>query len=259
MSLLSHSASLRSRVLNHDILVGTFLNLGSPLAAEACALADFDWLLIDLEHGFGGEEALLGQLLAAAAHAVPALVRVETDSRIRCGHALDLGAAGIMFPRLDTARQVQEAICHLRYPPEGDRGVATYNRSCGFGRRAEALRLANERVLGIVQIESRSSLAELSEIATHPGVDALFVGPADLSHALGVPGDYESPVFQSALQQVLEACSLAGIAAGLLAGSPEAAQRYISDGFTFVGLGSDSSFLATAAANATSTMRSEPS
>ena len=76
---------------NGDVNLGTFLNLGSPLVAEVCALSGFDWLLVDLEHGAGGEEALVGQLLAGAAHDVPVLVRVESAERIRVGHALDLG------------------------------------------------------------------------------------------------------------------------------------------------------------------------
>ena len=130
--------TLRDRLRAGEPTLGTFLNLGSPLAAEACALAGFDWLLIDLEHG-AGEEALVGQLLAAAAHDVPALVRVESAERIRAGRALDAGAAGVMFPRIDSPEQVQAALAHLRYPPEGDRGVATYNRACGFGLRTDAL------------------------------------------------------------------------------------------------------------------------
>lgn len=242
--------SLKERVLAGEVVVGAFVNLGSALAAEACALAGFDWLLFDLEHGFGGEEALLGQLLAAESHGVPALVRVETAARIRAGRALDLGAVGVMFPRLDTPGEVEQAIGHLRYPPEGDRGVATYNRSCGFGRDPHALETANERVLGIVQIETRSALSELSGIAAVPGVDVLFVGPRDLSHALGIPGRYDDREFRRGLEHVVTAASSAGIACGVLAGSPQAATTYIAEGFTLVGVGSDSSMLAEAAAAA---------
>src|SRR3954465_12812421 len=133
--------------------LGTFLTLGSPLAAEACARAGFDWLLIDLEHG-AGEDALVGQLLAAAAHGVPALVRVESAERIRAGRALDAGAAGVMFPRMDSVEQVRDALRHLRYPPEGDRGVATYNRACGFGLRTDALDSATDEGGGRIQLES---------------------------------------------------------------------------------------------------------
>src|SRR4051794_33290876 len=93
---------LSGRLASGDTLYGTFLGLGSALAAEACALAGFDWLLTDLEHGGGDESELLHQQLAADAHAVPMLVRVESTHRIPAGHALDLGAAGIMFPGIET-------------------------------------------------------------------------------------------------------------------------------------------------------------
>ena len=145
---------LSGRLVSGDTLYGPFLGLGSALAAEACALAGFDWLLTDLEHGGGDESELLHQQLAADAHGVPMLVRVESTHRIRAGHALDLGAAGIMFPGIESAEQATQAIRHLRYPSDGDRGVATYNRAYGFGLHPERLETANERVLGIVQIES---------------------------------------------------------------------------------------------------------
>ena len=181
------SSSLRARVRSGEPTVGTFVNLGSVLATETCALAGFDWFVVDLEHGAGGEDALVGQVLAAGIHQVPVIVRVESAERIRSGRVLDFGAAGVMFPRLDSADEVATAVRHLRYPPEGDRGVATYNRACGFGMRPDALETANDKVVGVVQIESVSALAEVEAIAHIPGVDVLFVGPADLSHALGVP------------------------------------------------------------------------
>src|SRR6202042_3620646 len=117
-----------------------------------------DWLVVDLEHGAGSEEALIGQVLAAGIHRVPVIVRVESAERIRSGRVLDLGAAGVMFPRLDSADEVASDLRHLRYPPEGDRGVATYNRACGFGMRSSALETANDKVVGVVQIESVSAL-----------------------------------------------------------------------------------------------------
>lgn len=244
------AGSLRERALAREILIGTFLNLGSPLAAEACALAGYDWLLVDLEHGGGGEESLLGQLLAADAHDIPVLVRVETPARIRTGKVLDLGAAGVMFPRIDTASEAEEAVRHLRYPPVGDRGVATYNRSCGFGQHPEALATTGAGLLGVVQMESVHALEEVEEIAAIPGVDVLFVGPRDLSHALGMPGRFDDPAFLSALARVSAVAASAGVAAGILAGDPRAVSRYIDLGYSFVALGSDSSMLATAAVSA---------
>jgi 2-dehydro-3-deoxyglucarate aldolase/4-hydroxy-2-oxoheptanedioate aldolase len=240
-------ASLKDRVRAGEPMLGTFLNLGSPAAAEACAMGGFEWLLIDLEHGAGGYAELLGQLQAAAVHRVPAFVRVETTDRIRAGRVLDVGAAGVMFPRIDSAGDAAEAVAHLRYQPNGDRGVATYNRSCGFGLWPEKLDTADDEVIAIMQIESREALDDIEAIAAVPGVDALFVGPRDLSHALGIPGQVESPVFLEALARVLAVTQEAGIGAGILSGSRKQADGYVAQGFRLIGIGSDSSLLAAAA------------
>lgn len=236
--------SLKHRIRAGEPLLGTFLNLGSPLAAEACAIGGFSWLLIDLEHGAGGDPELLGQLQAADAHLVPAFVRVETADRIRAGRVLDAGAAGVMFPRIDSARDAVEAVAHLHYQPNGDRGVATYNRSCGFGLKPESLDTADQEIVAIVQIESREALEDIEAIAAVPGVDALFVGPRDLSHALGVPGGLDEPVFLDALARVVGVTKGAGIGAGILSGDRAAAENYIGQGFGLVAIGSDSSLLA---------------
>jgi 2-keto-3-deoxy-L-rhamnonate aldolase RhmA len=224
---------------------GTFFGLGSALAADACAMAGFDWLLVDLEHVGGDESELLHQQLAADA-AVPMLVRVESTHRIRAGHALDLGAAGIMFPGIETAEQVTQAIRHLRCPPDGDRGVATYNRAYGFGLHPERVETANERVLGIVRIESRLAVERVEEITKVPGIHVLFIGPRDLSHDLGVPGDTRAPTFQAALQRVLTAAQ----AAGILAPDAQTARRYADQGLRFIGVGSDATVLALAGKHA---------
>jgi len=234
---------LSRRLTSGATVYGTFLGLGSALAAEACALAGFDWLLVDLEHGGGDESLLLPQQLAADAHGVPMLVRVESTDRIRAGRVLDLGAAGIMFPGIQSPTQARKTIRHLRYPPLGDRGVATYNRACGFGLHPEALETANERLVGIVQIESRKAVEQVDEIAAVPGIDVLFIGPRDLSHDLGVPGDTGAPVVQNALERVLAAADAAGIAAGILAPDADTARRYGDRGIRFIGIGSDATLL----------------
>ncbi|GAA0798446.1 HpcH/HpaI aldolase family protein [Spirilliplanes yamanashiensis] len=247
--------SLRRRLAAGDPLYGTFLGLGAALAAEACAVAGFDWLLVDLEHGGGGEASLLSQLSVAEAHGVPVLVRVESTERIRAGRALDLGVAGVMFPRVESAAQAAEAIRHLRYPPAGDRGVATYNRAYAFGLHPEGLETANERVIGIVQIESRGALEVVPEIAAVDGVDVLFVGPRDLSHDLGVPGQIDSPEFQDALGRILKAADAAGVCTGILAPHAEQGRRYAAMGFRFVGISSDATLLVNAARRTVTDLR----
>ena len=129
---------------------------------------------------------------------------------------LDQGAAGVMLPRLDSAAEVAAAIRHLRYPPEGDRGVATYNRACRFGLDPAALDRANTEVLAVVQIESARAVEQVAEIAALDGVDVLFVGPRDLSHDLGVPGDMQAPSYLEALDRVRSAAQQFGKSCGLL-------------------------------------------
>jgi 2-keto-3-deoxy-L-rhamnonate aldolase RhmA len=238
------------RVASGATVYGTFLGLGSALAAEACALAGFDWLLVDLEHGGGDESTLLSQQLAADVHGVPMLVRVESTDRIRAGRVLDLGAAGIVFPRIESPSQAEQAIRHLHYPPLGDRGVATYNRACGFGLHPEVLETANEQIVSILQIESRQAVERVEEIAAVPGIDALFIGPRDLSHDLGVPGDTRAPVFQEALTRVLTAADAAEIATGILAPDADTAGRYADRGLRFIGIGSDATLLTLAGKHA---------
>ena len=121
------------------------------------------------------------------------------------GRVLDSGAAGIMLPRMNTVDEVAEAVRHLRYPPAGDRGVATYNRACRFGLDPGALDRANSEVLGVIQIESATAVGNAEAIAALDGVDVLFVGPRDLSHDLGVPGDLTAPAFTEAIAHVLAA------------------------------------------------------
>lgn len=242
--------AFKERVRNGDVVLGTFLNLGSPLVAEVCALSGFDWLLVDLEHGAGGEEGFVGQLLAGAAHDVPVLVRVESAERIRVGHVLDLGAVGVMYPRLNTPDEVADAISHLWYPPQGDRGVATYNRARHFGGDTRLSSDVNEELLCIVQIETSSALANVAGIAATPGVDALFVGPGDLSAALGCPGQLDAQVYLDALDDVIAAARGAGVAAGILVGDVDQVKGHIERGFSFVSVASDSALLRRAAMTA---------
>ena len=238
---------LRARLAAGRATLGTFLGTASPIAAEVCAAAGFDWLLLDLEHGSGGEEQVGATVPAAAAYGVPTVVRVESDARIRIGRVLDAGAAGVMLPRLDTPEQVSAAIRHLYYPPRGDRGVATYNRACRFGLDPGALDRADDEVVGVVQIESARAVAAAEEIAAIDGVDVLFVGPRDLSHDLGVPGQVTAPKFLDALNQVRLASHKHGKACGLLVNDGAAAATKLDEGWTFVTIGSDSTLLAAAA------------
>lgn len=235
---------LRRRLASGETTFGTFLGAASSVTAEVCAAAGVDWVLLDLEHGTGGEEQVRGVVPAAASYGVPTIVRVESSERIRSGRLLDLGATGVMFPRIESADDAAAATAHLRYPPTGDRGTATYNRMCHYGLDPEALGRSDAEALGVVQIETLGALESVEQIAALEGVDVLFVGPMDLSGALGVPGQLTAPVYLAALERVLAAATSHGKTAGLLVRDGAAAARLASQGWRFVAIGSDTTLLA---------------
>lgn len=237
---------LKTRLAAGEPTFGTFVGGGSAVFAEVCAAAGTDWLLLDLEHGAGGEEQLRDVVPAAAAYGVPTVARAETVARVRAGRILDQGAAGVMFPRLESVADAVDAVASLRYPPAGVRGVATYNRACRFGLEPSALDTANEEVLGVFQIETIGALGVVDAIAATDGVDVLFVGPRDLSHALGVPGQTTHPRYVTALEQVLAAARSHGKAAGLLVPDGRRAAEQADQGWQFVAIGSDTTLLAAA-------------
>ena len=238
--------SFRDRTLAGERLFGLFLDLGSAAAADACAAVGYDWLLVDLEHGAATEADLPGLLRAIEVGGrSSALVRPQSGERIRIGRALDMGARGIMVPRLDSADQAREAVTFLRYPPDGIRGVATRVRGAGLGAVGHAdVRRLNERVVGIIQIESVGGLRDADSIAAIDGVDVLFVGPADLSHSLGIPGQFQHPDYLAALERVVAACRAHGKAPGILVYDTAVVPRHLEIGFTFVGIGADAAFVA---------------
>jgi 2-keto-3-deoxy-L-rhamnonate aldolase RhmA len=235
--------TLRERLEAGETLLGAFLALGNPVAAEALALAGFDWLLVDLEHGAGGEAALLSQLQAAAAAGAPALVRVEDDAPARAARALDLGAAGVMCPRVDSAAQAAtwaRAVCH--------RGAATATRAARYGLAARPARIGSRvhergapagRPLVVVQIESPAAVAESEAIAATDGIDALFVGPTDLARALGRPRDLDDDPIRTAIQRVAGA----GKPAGIYAATPAEIAVARAARLQLIAAGSDLAFM----------------
>ena len=237
-------AVLRRRILSGETLFGAWASLGSPGSAELVGRAGFDWIVVDLEHGNTTESELLAHLNAIEVSGSVALVRPQSGERLRIGRALDMGAAGIVVPRLDTVAEVREAVTFLRYPPGGQRGVALLTRGARLGTVNHAgVAAHNDDIVGIVQIETPPALEAAEEIAATDGVDVLFVGPADLSHSLGVPGQFGSEVYQAALRKVVAACRAHGKAAGILLYDHASFAPHLELGYTFVGLGADISFV----------------
>jgi 4-hydroxy-2-oxoheptanedioate aldolase len=250
--------SLRDRLGAKELLLGAFLQLGSPVAAEIAARCGLDWALIDLEHGSGTEADLVPQLQALGIVGTPAIVRVESLSRLRIGRALDLGAQGIMVPQLNDAEGAVEFVRYLRYPPQGARGVGLSARGAGYGAAShEDVGRIGEALTGIVQIETERGVSNASEIAGVDGVDVLFVGPSDLSHALGVPGNFEHKTYMGALRAIADAALSQGKTLGVHIPGATEFGRYRSLGFRFISVGTDASAVAGGIRNALHQARDE--
>jgi 4-hydroxy-2-oxoheptanedioate aldolase len=241
---LTTPAPLRRRVLARETLFGTFVFSASPFTAEIVARSGLDWVLIDLEHGTADESDLLPLLLAIGGTEATALVRVESGERIRVGRALDLGAAGVMVPQVHSAEQAAQVAAWMRTQPGGERGIALFTRGLDYGRIGHAGAASrHEELLTIVQIESRAALEDIDRIARVDRVDVLFVGPTDLTHALGIPGQLDQPAYREAVTRVGAAARSAGKAAGVLVWNPEDVGRYAREGFTFFSLTSEANIL----------------
>ena len=238
------TTDFRRRIHAGETLFGAWASLGSPGSAELLGRSGLDWVVVDMEHGNTTESELLAHLTAIEVSGSVALVRPQSGERLRIGRALDMGAAGVVIPRLDTADQVREAVTFLRYPPTGQRGVALLTRGARLGTVNHAgVAALNDDIVGIVQIESPLALDAAEEFAATDGVDVLFVGPADLSHSLGIPGQFGNPVYQAALHKVVAACRAHGKAAGILLYDPASFKPHLDLGYTFVGIGADVSFV----------------
>ncbi len=210
-----------------------------------CARAGLDWVLVDLEHGSGTEADLLPQLAAIAGTGVPALVRVEEGTRLRIGRALDLGADGVMVPQVSTRGRGPRHRQLAALPARGQARRGPVHPRARVRRRWP--RLGRHPQRGRSWASSRSSpatgVAAAADMAAIDGIDVLFVGPADLSHALGIRGQLDHPDFDAAIRTVADAARAHGKAAGIMLWKPEEAARYAALGYTFFSLSTDGALL----------------
>jgi 4-hydroxy-2-oxoheptanedioate aldolase len=235
---------LKAKIRQGKTLLGCWLNLGCSLTAEIVGAAGFDWVLIDLEHGSGAESAVLHQLQALEHTPAAAIVRVESLERQRVHRVLDFGTEGVMFPQIRCVEEAQQAVATLRYQPDGQRGAARMVRAAGFGADFnDYCARSKERLVGIVQVETKEILDSLDAVAAIDGVDVLFVGPTDLSFALGTFGQAHHPRFLEAIEATAVAARKAGKSAGILLPSVEEFNLYLELGFRFIACGSDIGFV----------------
>jgi len=235
---------------------GAWLSLCSPIAAEIMADAGFDWLLIDMEHGHGDYQTLLAQLQAIEGSGTVPLVRVQGNDPMVIKRVLDLGAYGAMIPWVSGRKECEAAAAACKYPPDGLRGMAGSHRAAGFGRfGADYWKRANTEVLVIVQIETVAALRDIDAMLAVPGVDVAFVGPTDLSAALGHVGDPKHPEVAEAIATIERAAQKAGVALGTISRGVEDAKPLYARGYQMITLASDAGLVTQGAGAAVTQFR----
>jgi len=238
--------NFRQRLKQGDLLLGTLVSLNSPEVVELLAAAGFDWLFLDAEHAPLEWSGLQAMLQAAGRH-VACIIRVPALDEAAIKHALDLGAVGIIVPQVHTAEQAALAVQWARFPPEGTRGMGIA-RAHGYGFQiSEYNQQANEQTVVVVQAESAEAVRNIDAIVQTPGLDAVLIGPADLSASLGHPGDFAHPDLHEAIARITRACQAAAMPLGIFALTVEAARPYIAQGYGLMVISLDTYLLGQAA------------
>jgi 2-keto-3-deoxy-L-rhamnonate aldolase RhmA len=227
----------------HDecgLKLGTWLSLGSPVAAELAAVCGLDWVLVDLEHGSGAEAQLPEQLRAVRGSRTEAFVRVASLDAGQIGRVLDLGAHGVMVPHVNSAHEAREIVMAAAYPPRGRRGYSRTVRAHDYGLRPTE---ATPSPRLVAQIETAAAVAEAEAIAGVDGIDVLFVGPADLSRDLEARPARGGPDFETCVARVAGVARAAGKAAGILVRDPAELPLRQRQGFSLIAVQSDIALL----------------
>jgi 4-hydroxy-2-oxoheptanedioate aldolase len=244
--------TLKTKWASGSATINGWLSINSPFVAEIMAAQDYDSVTIDMQHGAVGYEGALNMLQAMRASGVTPMVRVPWLEPGAIMKALDAGAYGIICPMVNTRADAERLVSYMRYPPLGTRsfGPTRVNFSAGSGYADEA----NGEMLAFAMIETAEAMANLEEIVRTPGLDGVYIGPADLTLGLSdgalPPGfDRQEPEMVSAIHKILSAAKAVGIRAALHCGSPEYAAKAIGWGFDMVTLSNDVRLLAGAAAS----------
>lgn len=228
-------------------LLGLWAAGASTVCAEIVAGSGCDWVLIDAEHSPNTPGTVIEQLHAISAYGAVPVVRPPVADEVLVKRYLDAGVQNLLLPMVDTQELAEEMAAAMHYPPRGTRGVgAALARSSRWNRVPDYLRRASGTVSLTVQIESREGVENVEKIAAVTGVDALFVGPSDLSASLGVLGQQEHPDVVAGIERSIKAGQAVGKPVGVNAFAPEAAANYMRMGASFVSVGADVALLARA-------------
>ena len=235
------STDFRSRLKAGETLLGTLIGMPSSEATEIMANLGFDWLFIDMEHG--AFDPLTAQRMLQAAGPCPCVIRVPGIDEVSIKKAWDVGASGLIIPQVNTAAEAKRVVELCKYPPLGRRGIGPA-RSNGYGYDlAKAIAEANNETAVIVQAEHFEAVENIAEIVAVSGVDAILIGPFDLSTSMGKVGQLQDAEVAGAINKVREACQAVGMPVGIFGVGAEAVLPYMEQGFSLIVAGADVIFL----------------
>jgi 4-hydroxy-2-oxoheptanedioate aldolase len=228
----------KAAIAKGELQIGMWSTLGSNIAAEIMAHSGFDWILLDTEHAPNEIPGLLAQLQAVKGGTATPIVRPAWNDIVLIKRVLDIGPQTILVPYVQSAEEARLAVAATRYPPKGMRGVGGA-RASGYGRITNYVKQADSEMCVLVQVETKTALNRLEEIASVEGVDGVFIGPSDLSASLGHIGETGHPEPQRAIEDAARRLKAIGKASGILTTNEEEARRYIGWGYVFVAVGVD--------------------
>lgn len=219
------------------VCFGTMLRiLDSPHAVSLCAAAGWDYVILDTEHGDFTPSQIASMALVAKYESLGFFVRVPDKAYHLMARTLDVGAEGLVLPRVDTEAEVERILGATKYLPEGDRGASVSALAARYRSvpAQQYLEWANRENMNIIQIESEEAVSAVDALVSHAGIDAVMIGPFDLSQSLGIPSDLSHPRMREAFRTVIEACQKHGVAPGVHLQTVEQVQHWVQEGMRFV-------------------------
>lgn len=235
----------RRALLERQVTLGSWIQIGHPACAEVLARAGFDWVCVDLEHGVIDLATTADIFRAVAGFDCVPVARLPLNDPIWIHRVLDAGARGLIIPMVKTAGEAEAAIREAKYPPRGARGFG-FSRANLHGADFDSyIASANDEIAMVMQIEHKDAIANLDAILKVDGVDGVFIGPLDLSGSMGVTGQLDHPQMVAALEKCRSACRAHNKSAGLHVIRPDDqnVRRALDQGYTMLALGLDNVFI----------------
>jgi len=236
----------KERLAKGDTVFGCGLQVyRSPEICRAFAAAGFDYVFIDMEHGTFDLETVQDMIKVALEHGITPIVRVAELLYSLICRLLDAGAQGIILPRVEDPRVMEQALAWMRFPPVGVRGYGINPTMIGYEARSfpEIIEHLNRNTLAVVQFETVNAMERADELLSVRGLDIVMVGPADLSISLGVPGQFDHPLLVATVDRLIEKCVVHGVVPGIQTRSTAMAKFWAGRGMRFVGAGAEHGLL----------------